>query len=87
MNKEQAIAVARALSVNYLSQRTIMAHRDKQGYSPQHLQWMVEEIIHYDMSENKTMRWLGYIQGVMVAKGWATLADMKTLNRSVSGET
>lgn len=45
----------------------------------EHLAWMVQQMC-AALSEGKTMRWLGYIQGVLVARG-ASLADMKELNR------
>lgn len=32
-------------------------------------------------SDAKTGRWLGYMQGVIVTRGYATLEEMKELNR------
>jgi len=38
-----------------------------------------------DMSEDKLNRWLGYVQGVAVARGWLSLEDCKCINRKTLG--
>jgi hypothetical protein len=42
-----------------------------------YLKWMCDQIISNSQtwSEDKLNRWIGYIQGAMVARGWATLDD------------
>lgn len=79
MTREQALAAARAIDTEYLAHVSLYARQSENGINNPHLRWMVEQMA--DMSENKTQRWLGYIQGVLVAQGCATLADMKDLNR------
>lgn len=79
MTREQALAAARAIDAEYLSHVSLYARQSENGINNPHLRWMVEQMA--DMSENKTQRWLGYLQGVLVAQGRATLADMKDINR------
>lgn len=45
-----------------------------------HLLFMCEEIVKFDDTE-KTMRWLGFIQGVMWAEGLASINEMRNWNR------
>lgn len=47
----------------------------------EHLNYMINEIEKHNMSEGKSNRWLGYIQGVLVASGAASLGEMKNVNR------
>lgn len=51
-----------------------------------HLRWMVREM-HDGMSNNKAMRWLGYIQGVLVGVYGVPLEDMKNLSRDAVAVT
>lgn len=55
------------------------------AFGRDHLCWMIGEIQNWDLSgqpkREKAMRWLGYIQGCLVAGGGATLDEMKELNR------
>jgi len=49
--------------------------------SKAHLIYMIKEMGKGEMSEGKVNRWLGYIQGVMVATGNMTLEEVKTHNK------
>jgi hypothetical protein len=46
-----------------------------------HLNYMIDEIVEGGQSEGKANRWLGYLQGVLVATGVATLSQMKDVNK------
>ena len=56
---------------------------------PGHLAWMCQTAIH-DLIPNgrieKAMRWLGFIQGVLVAKNYYTLEEVKSHSRSEPDE-
>lgn len=56
--------------------------RSEKGTEIWHLRWMISQI-NVGMSENKAMRWLGYIQGIMVGVYDVPLAEMKELNRKM----
>lgn len=83
MNKRQAIRAAINIDLLYLQPECPAIEQSKDGVSYPHLRWMVEQIEKDEMSEGKTMRWLGYIQGVLVAIGPSscTLDQMKDLSR------
>lgn len=53
-----------------------------------HLLWMLQEAtLFYTAGKvEKANRWLGYAQGVIAAKGWATLEELKRANMP-DGET
>lgn len=47
-----------------------------------HLTWMLKSILNVDnMSVTKKHRWLGYVQGIMVLKGYITVADEREFTR------
>lgn len=49
-----------------------------------HLLWMLQEIeTNKDQSLTKKHRWLGFIQGVVIAKGWATVSEERDATRSL----
>lgn len=56
---------------------------DEVGVDWYHLNSMLERV-QPNFSEAKTGRWLGYMQGVLVANGVATLEEMKELNKRFS---
>lgn len=85
MNKEQAIVAAVEIDIRYLRPNCDTARQSSSGFNLMHLRWMVEEIERGTMSEGKTMRWLGYLQGVMVGRYGATLEDMKDISRRAAG--
>lgn len=45
-----------------------------------HLHYMIDEIEAGRVAGEKAHRWLGYLQGVLVAFGAATLEEMKETN-------
>lgn len=40
---------------------------------PNHLLWMCEFCLTNDMPVDKYSRWLGFIQGCLISKGWTTV--------------
>ncbi len=46
-----------------------------------HLLWMLEQIEYGEVTGEKAHRWIGYIQGVLVAMHVATVGEMRDLNR------
>lgn len=46
-----------------------------------HLMWMLEQIEEEKVTGEKAHRWIGYIQGVLVACEVTTVEEMKALNR------
>lgn len=83
MTREEAVMVATHLRFIYFPLHP--AIQDAPACSGRHLAWMVEEM-ERGLSEGKTMRWLGYIQGVLVTLGIAPLEDMKAFSRTKSIE-
>jgi hypothetical protein len=52
--------------------------------SDKHLVWMLNEIKNnITQSETKKHRWLGYVQGIMVAKGYLSVDSERDLTRNV----
>ena len=48
-----------------------------------HLAWMCEQAEAFATEHcDKAMRWLGYIQGVLVARGYFKLTDVRTHSRT-----
>lgn len=73
MNHQQCIKAANKIRELFLDDHEPL--QSAEGNNPNHLAWMIEQIPH--LSENKAMRWLGYIQGALVMAGFATLQEMK----------
>lgn len=49
-----------------------------------HLLWMLTELqTSTSMSETKRHRWLGYVQGVMVMRGFITVDEERESTRSI----
>lgn len=49
-----------------------------------HLLWMIKEIKENKLqSLTKKHRWLGYIQGVMISKGYFTVTEERNLTREI----
>jgi hypothetical protein len=60
----------------------LRAKRDPEGKSQGHLRWMIKEMkTNKEFSSAKWNRWLGYIQGVMVAYDLTSLNAEKDRNR------
>lgn len=50
------------------------------GTAPQHLLWMLNEIETFaDLS--KAMRWLGFVQGSLIAQGYTTVKQERNFTR------
>lgn len=60
---------------------------DEIGVDMDHLQSMYDRVVSSDIqfSEGKLGRWLGYMQGVLVANQCCTLEEMKELNQVFAG--
>lgn len=55
--------------------------------SPHHCGWMLLEAEgFYATKPEKANRWLGYVQGVIAAKGWASLEELKRANMPEGAE-
>lgn len=50
--------------------------------NPEHLAWMLVQatMFYADDRQGKANRWLGFVQGVMSALGYATLDELKAAN-------
>lgn len=49
-----------------------------------HLLWMIQEIRHnFEQSDTKKHRWLGFIQGVLISKGYTTVALEREATRYI----
>jgi hypothetical protein len=83
MTLEQCLLAARQMDEKYLAPICDKIERHEGGKHLYHLRWMVQEM-HADMSNNKAMRWLGYIQGILVGVYGITLDDMKELSREAA---
>lgn len=67
-----------------LIDRTATHDEHAEETSIPYLMWMCHEIInHKRWDESKAHRWIGYIQGAMVAKGWTTVEIEQDRIRSV----
>lgn len=80
MTRAQALEVARQIDDRL--KNMVCIERDPNGLSLAHLRWMIAEM--GAMSEAKTMRWLGYIQGVLVAYHVFTLDECKEMSRKAA---
>lgn len=86
MRREHCAEAARltlaAVEEGLHSDRLPAPARDPEGNTLAHMVWMREEMSRGDQSDAKANRWLGYIQGWLVAMGLATLDDCKKTNMS-----
>ena len=49
-----------------------------------HLLWMLQELLHNkDQTETKKHRWLGFIQGVIISKGYSTVLEERLATRDI----
>lgn len=83
MTRAQALIVARQIDKHLATLAKV--ERSETGLTLGHLRWMVTQM-EADMSTSKTMRWLGYIQGVLVAWQVYALDEMKEMSRVASSE-
>lgn len=47
----------------------------------EHLVWMLNGIIQGYVQHEKAHRWIGFVQGVLLAQEMASVADLKKINR------
>jgi hypothetical protein len=87
MTLNQALAAAKTIDQVYLEPVCSVIRQDigGDGLSLSHLRWMVSQM-HRGMSNNKVMRWLGWIQGVLVSTSNCTLLQMKELSRAAAND-
>lgn len=79
MNHSQAVIAAQkcdSLIVEIYGH--VPPEQSDKGVRLSHLRWMVRQIP--TLSENKAMRWLGYIQGILVGHYGFKLSDMKEIS-------
>lgn len=50
------------------------------GTSTFHLRWMLDQL-HYMKDMDKANRWLGFIQGVLVMRGYTTVREERDFTR------
>ncbi|MBB5664715.1 hypothetical protein GGE68_002912 [Rhizobium leguminosarum] len=50
------------------------------GTSPPHLRWMLRELQTFS-DETKAHRWLGFIQGILIARGFTTVTVERDFTR------
>lgn len=74
---------AAVMRERYLSEWSPNQHHEGIGYG--HIVWMLDEIVKGEMPEDKTMRWLGYVQGYLVLARAEKLAGFQALNLEASG--
>lgn len=80
MTHEQAVIAGNTIKNRFLL--NYISEKGTTGLSRSHLVWMIEQLP--SLTNNKAMRWLGYIQGVLVALEIATLDDMKQISKEAS---
>jgi hypothetical protein len=85
MNQDQFwVACYKTITLIHLAHpERVEPRRDLQDpCRAEHLVWMLEmAVVHYsDGKPEKANRWLGYTQGVIAARGWATLDELKRAN-------
>lgn len=51
------------------------------GTGPQHAAWMLRGIAEGYIQYEKAHRWLGYAQSILVVEKFASLGDMKKVNK------
>jgi hypothetical protein len=77
--QENIIAMAYA---DYLAEKLKKVNANDDGLhndlTVKHLLWMCEKIKVGDMSITKSNRWIGYIQGVMITRGFSTVLEERT---------
>lgn len=83
--------VARAYSKHLLERLANMAEIDSvddDDCKLPHLQWMCQQIVDaQDWSDTKMHRWIGYVQGVLIARKYSTVQTERDDYRRVKQET
>lgn len=66
-----------------LANRNIIVQRHAHLATLAHVRWMTNEVQQWTRErEGKAMRWLGFVQGVLVANGIFSLDDVKKHSRT-----
>lgn len=104
LENENQYHVARCMAIQYagLLRESLWEHKStdtepaESNTSVYHLIWMCKQIIEHtgyvpkEWSITKLHRWIGYIQGVMIARGWTTVeqqrSDYKELKTKILAE-
>lgn len=77
--QENMIAIAYA---DYLAGKLQKVNANDEGLhndlTVKHLLWMCDRVKAGDMSITKSNRWIGYIQGVMITRGFSTVLEERT---------
>ncbi len=55
-------------------------YSEKEGCDREHIEWMLNGIIHGYITGEKAHRWLGWAQAIICAFDSATLAKLKIIN-------
>lgn len=55
--------------------------RPDPGTSLGHLRWMIQHLLNDFAQDEKAHRWLGFIQGIMVANGLITVTEERNFTR------
>lgn len=59
-------------------------HRFGDKTSLNHLQWMLSEILHNpEQSHSKKHRWIGFVQGLLIAYGITTVDNERDATRGI----
>lgn len=55
---------------------------------PEHLEWMLDQIVenYNTWPIDKSSRWLGFVQGMMVAQSWITVEEERDRTRPIFHE-
>lgn len=65
-----------------LSKKTkVVAPRSNPGYTYSHLRWMLKEIMDGRVTGDKSHRWLGFVQGVLVREGHLLVDEEREFTR------
>lgn len=81
MDVHGAFAVTLQVLVNHRDARDKLGRDPADPCSLTHLGVMRLQMVNETMSEGKLNRWLGYLQGVAVARGLLSLDDVKAINK------
>lgn len=82
MDLKEAQVAAAAMKRKLLTINFSTPLRSETGKGIRHLLWMITQIMCGALSEHKAMRWLGYVQGYMVAVDWMTLEEAKNVSKN-----
>ncbi|MCP4601695.1 MAG: hypothetical protein GY847_14470 [Proteobacteria bacterium] len=76
-----SVTIAKAICVELPNIKPI---RDDYGTGANHAVWMLGQISKGEMPGDKSNRWLGYAQAILVDQGLFSLEDFRKLNRRKS---